>query len=70
MPDMTGFELLSELLKRGLNIPSIVITANADKAIATRAVALGAAWFFLKPVSQSALITAINSAKAKSSLGH
>jgi FixJ family two-component response regulator len=65
MPDMTGVELLSELLNRGINIPTIVITANDDKVIAARAVSLGAAAFFLKPVSQSDLITAINSAKVK-----
>lgn len=65
MPDMTGSELLSELLNRGVNIPTIVITANDDKVVAARAVALGAAGFFLKPVSQSALITAINSLRVK-----
>jgi two-component system, LuxR family, response regulator FixJ len=65
MPDMTGIELLGELLNRGISIPSIVITGNDDKAIAARAGSLGAAAFFLKPVSQSALIAAITSAKAK-----
>ena len=66
MPVMRGIELLGELLNRDFSIPNIVITANDDKAIAARAFSLGAAAFFLKPVSQSALIAAINSAKAKS----
>jgi FixJ family two-component response regulator len=62
MPDMTGIELQCELLKRSVRIPTIVITASHDKNIAARAVSLGAAAFFLKPVPRDALIAAINSA--------
>jgi FixJ family two-component response regulator len=62
MPDMTGIELQYELLKCNVRIPTIVITASDDKNIAARAVSLGAAAFFLKPVPRDALIAAINSA--------
>lgn len=53
MPDMTGVELLCELVNRAIRVPSIVITANGDKDIAATALSLGAA-YFVKPVSQSA----------------
>jgi FixJ family two-component response regulator len=65
MPDMTGIELQSELLNRGVCIPTIVITAFDDKNIAASAASLGAAAFFLKPVPRDALMAAINSAKKR-----
>jgi FixJ family two-component response regulator len=63
MPDMTGIELQCELLKCGVRIPTIVITASDDKSIAASATSLGAVAFFLKPVPLDALMAAINSAK-------
>jgi FixJ family two-component response regulator len=65
MPEMTGIELQRELLKRGVRIPTIVITASDDKSIAASAALLGAVAFFPKPVPRDALMTAINSAKKR-----
>jgi two-component system, LuxR family, response regulator FixJ len=62
MPEMTGPELQSELLKRGVHIPTIVITAVQDERVAERTAALGAAAFLTKPLTGEALIAAINSA--------
>ena len=62
MPEMTGLELQSELLKLGIHVPTIVITASADERIAANAASLGAAAFLTKPLAQDALMAAINSA--------
>jgi DNA-binding response OmpR family regulator len=65
MPDMTGIEMLCELLNYGVRIPTIVITGSDDNSIAASAVSLGAVAFFLKPVPRDALMAAINSAKKR-----
>ena len=65
MPDMTGLDLQRELLKTGVFIPTIVITADADASTASNATSLGAAAFFLKPVQRDALMTAINLATTR-----
>jgi CheY-like chemotaxis protein len=65
MPEMTGIELQRELLKRGVRIPTIVITASDDKSIAASAASVEAAAFFVKPVPRDALMAAINSAKKR-----
>jgi FixJ family two-component response regulator len=65
MPDMTGLELQRELLKFGVHIPTIVITAMDDESIASRAASLGAAALLRKPVARDALMAAVNSAVKK-----
>ncbi|ANW01197.1 response regulator [Bradyrhizobium icense] len=59
---MTGLELQSELLKRDIRIPTIVMTASDNQIIATRAKSLRAAALIRKPVRKDALLAAVHSA--------
>ncbi|MGY4310588.1 FixJ family two-component response regulator [Bradyrhizobium sp. USDA 4369] len=65
MPEMTGLDLQRELLRLGINIPTIVVTGADDKAIANKAASLGAAAFLPKPVSREVLIAIIASVTEK-----
>jgi FixJ family two-component response regulator len=58
MPEMNGFELHCELLRAGVKIPTIVITANHDLDRRERFRAAGAE-YLLKPLDQATLISAI-----------
>jgi len=62
MPGMTGFELQQELKVRGQKIPIIFITAQKDETVRTRALDRGAMGFLLKPFSDTALFSALNTA--------
>ena len=61
MPVMTGLELLDELARRGLRIPTIVITGYDDKSVRDKCRAFGAVAYLRKPVDGHTLIAAINS---------
>jgi FixJ family two-component response regulator len=66
MPEMSGFELHCALLRAGLNIPTIVITANHDQCRRER-VRATVAEYLLKPLDQATLISAINRVVGRSS---
>ena len=59
---MTGPELHRELIRRQQAIPVIFITAVADKALRPRLLAEGAVDCLFKPVSEQALIAALQTA--------
>jgi FixJ family two-component response regulator len=61
MPEMTGLELHSELLRAGFEIPTIITTAHDDAGCSDRCRAGGVA-YLLKPFDQATLIDAINNA--------
>ncbi|MBR0777226.1 response regulator [Bradyrhizobium diazoefficiens] len=63
MPEMSGLDLQRELVKLGVHIPTIVISAVEDERVVTEAKSLGAAAFLSKPLSAEALMAAISSAK-------
>jgi FixJ family two-component response regulator len=65
MPEMTGLDLQRELLKLGVHIPTIVITAIEDEIVAAGAASLGAEALLLKPMNCEALMAAISSAARK-----
>ncbi len=67
MPGMTGPELQQELLGRNCPIPIIFISAFGDVSTTASTMKLGAVDFLTKPVDQSDLITAIDSALEKDS---
>ncbi len=52
LPDMDGFALLTEIMERPYlcDVPFVVCTGMVDTATVSRAVALGAADFVMKPV--------------------
>lgn len=62
MPGMTGLDLQRELKLHGDKIPIIFITAQNDEGIRARAFEEGAAEFLLKPFSDTALLSALNTA--------
>jgi FixJ family two-component response regulator len=62
MPGMSGLQLQDELLRRGIRVPTIFITAHGDVAMAVAAVRKGALDFVEKPFDDEALIRRIRSA--------
>jgi FixJ family two-component response regulator len=62
MPDMTGLELQRHLTRIGLRIPTIVITAHNEAGARERCEIAGAAAFLSKPLQDTLLLAAIESA--------
>ncbi len=62
MPEISGLELFLQLRDAGIDIPSIVITANFESGNRERCKSAGFSAFLLKPLAHGALIDAINSA--------
>lgn len=62
MPGMSGLQLQDELLRRGIRVPTIFITAHGDVAMAVAAVRKGALDFVEKPFDDEAMIRRIRSA--------
>ena len=65
MPEMTGLDLQRELLKLGVHVPTVVITAIEDESVAADAKSLDAEAFLTKPMNNTSLMAAINSAVEK-----
>lgn len=64
MPGMDGLELLSELIRRSIAIPVILITGHGDVALAVNGVKAGALDFVEKPFEAAVLINAVERALA------
>ncbi|HTC05755.1 MAG TPA: response regulator [Xanthobacteraceae bacterium] len=62
MPEMTGMELQLNLARRGVPIPTIIITAHDEAGMRERCKSAGAVAYLSKPVSDTALFAAIESA--------
>jgi len=62
MPDLNGFDVISELRKRGVPLPTIMITAVVDPTIERRAAELGVRRVLAKPLKTPALLTALRDA--------
>jgi FixJ family two-component response regulator len=62
MPEMTGPELHQELVRRLQGIPVIFITAIREESLRPRLLAAGAVDCLFKPVSEEALIEALETA--------
>lgn len=62
MPDMDGLELQDELVRRGIELPVIVITGHGDIPLAVRAMRAGAADFLEKPFREETLLEGIQRA--------
>ena len=60
MPGMTGLDLLRELSRIGLCVPTIVITAYDERAM--ECLAAGAQSYLRKPIDDHVLLSAIESA--------
>lgn len=64
MPGMSGLELQTELVHRGISIPLIFVTGHGDVPLAVDAMRQGAANFIEKPFDAPLLIDAIQTALA------
>lgn len=64
MPKMTGLELQQRLRQLAATLPVIVITAYDEPDTRQRCLALGAGWYFRKPVDGNDLLEAIRLAVA------
>lgn len=62
MPGLSGIELLRTLKERGIDLPLIVITGNADIPLAVEAMKAGASDFLEKPFDDEVLLAAIQNA--------
>src|SRR5215475_7496067 len=56
LPGMSGPDLQLELIRRGVVIPIVFITAQGDKSLRPRLVAAGAVACLFKPFSDDALL--------------
>jgi RNA polymerase sigma factor (sigma-70 family) len=59
---MSGLELQAELSKRGISIPTIIITGHGDVPMAVRAMKMGAVDFVEKPFNDQQLLDRIQQA--------
>jgi FixJ family two-component response regulator len=64
MPGMTGLEIQQDLARKGIRIPTIVITAHDEAGIRERCKSAGAIAYLGKPVPQAALFAAIEAARS------
>ena len=62
MPGMNGLDLQRRLAASHMSIPVIFITAHGDEEARVRALNGGAVEYLLKPFSEDALLTAIDTA--------
>lgn len=59
MPAMTGLELQSAMIERGIEIPIVFLTGYADIDVAVSSLKRGAVDFLIKPVDDERLLAAI-----------
>ena len=59
MPGMSGPELQSEMIRRGIDIPIIFITAHTDRNLRAELIARGAVECLFKPFSEQDLRSAL-----------
>ena len=64
LPGMSGMELQQKLLKTGLQIPVIIMTAHGDIPMVRNAMKAGAVEFLTKPFQAEELLAAIDQAFA------
>jgi FixJ family two-component response regulator len=65
MPGMTGLELQQDLARRGIQIPTIVITAHNEAETRERCASAGAIAFLAKPINDASLFAAIELARQR-----
>jgi two-component system response regulator FixJ len=62
MPGTSGIDLLKQLVRRGTEIPMIVVTGHGEIPLAVEAMKLGAVDFFEKPFEDAAILRAVRAA--------
>jgi FixJ family two-component response regulator len=69
MPEMSGLELQQHLSRKGIEIPTIVITAHGDVQARERCECAGAIAFLKKPLQEAPLFAAIQKAIREAGTG-
>jgi two-component system response regulator FixJ len=64
MPEVDGFEVMSELARQDVEWPVIVMTGHGEVSIAVRAMKLGAVDFIEKPFDEGMLLVSLERAFA------
>ena len=64
MPGMSGLELFEELLRRGIKLPVVFLSAHGDIEMAVEAVRRGANTFLVKPPKPEKLLEVLESVTA------
>ena len=64
MPGMSGLELFEELLRRGIKLPVVFLSAHGDIEMAVEAVRRGAKTFLVKPPKPEKLLELLESVTA------
>lgn len=67
LPGMSGLEVQSRLIEKGIQIPIIFITCHADVPMTVKAMKSGAVEFLIKPFRDQDLIDAIQQALKRDS---
>lgn len=62
LPDMSGLELHEEIIRRGMNLPAIIVTGHADVSLAVCAMKAGAVDFIVKPFNENAMMASVQRA--------
>jgi FixJ family two-component response regulator len=62
MPEMTGLEIQRHLARKGIQIPTIIITARNEAGMRERCESAGAIAYLSKPVHDASLFAAIDAA--------
>ena len=60
MPEMTGLEIQQHLARRGVRIPTIIVTAHDEVEMRARCKSAGAIAYLSKPVHDELLFAAID----------
>lgn len=62
MPEMDGLEVQQEMVRRGIDMPVVILTGHGDVGVAVQAMRAGAVNFIEKPYEKEALLGAIEEA--------
>jgi len=62
MPEMDGFQVMTELARRGVDWPVVVMTGHGEVPVAVRAMKLGAVDFIEKPFEEEVLLGSLERA--------
>jgi two-component system, LuxR family, response regulator FixJ len=70
MPEMDGLEVQQEMVRRGIDMPVVILTGHGDVGIAVKAMRAGAVNFIEKPYEREVLLGAIDEAYVRLDRGH
>jgi FixJ family two-component response regulator len=63
MPEMNGVELLEQMTRQGMRVPTIMISAHNEPSARERCLSAGALAFLAKPLQDIELLAAIHEAR-------